>query len=561
MLIENEDGQWMLFGPGWEFGKTSQVVSAPPMALTLNRYSNRSLELKNQTLMLLDLRPGAGNMLGPYWEIDPVWLGCNGTLNTTLSLNGASVCSLSSVLQTTVPFKYYLTRQACLGILRRAKERGKELPPQLELALKVQAGLLPPDAMRGENRIAFATNQRDEVRDLHDVAGALGAQPKWGPMRAQQSGSHGERSRSGMDELSPSGGSEGYGACGDAKQRTFVAAGVVSKGNGECFLSHEKHTSLSTGGGQAGQGYPCVLTECLTPWDTQQARIFTPEGKAPTVAGADGGGGRNPAGLVFTAGFCAGASPTAGSVGYHEEITPTLKAANSGTNQVPAVLCLNDEGGKRIDLSQDVTGTLRAQNHGHEPLIMSSQPKLFENHGADARYQGPCDVAPTMSAYYGSGGNNEPLVRQKQEAVYCITGNIVDRKPQNGGNGIGYQEDISYTLTATDKHCVFSRQRVDVFREDDIASTESARQHKDATDLVYQKNGTAEAPHLIRKLLPSECELLQGFPLGWTDIPGVSCSDAARFKALGNSVAVPCVQVIMEGIVKAFAHPENVWKF
>ena len=37
------------------------------------------------------------------------------------------------------------------------------------------------------------------------------------------------------------------------------AYGVVSKGNGECFLIDEKHTALSTGGGCAGQGYPCVL--------------------------------------------------------------------------------------------------------------------------------------------------------------------------------------------------------------------------------------------------------------------------------------------------------------
>ena len=545
MLIENEGGQLMLFDPDWEFGKTSQDASAPPMVLTSNRCSNRSLELRNQTFMLLDLRPGAGNMLGPYWEIDPVWLGCNGMLNTMLSLRGANVCSLSSILQDTVPFKYYLTKQACLGILRRAAERGKELPPQLELALKVQAGLLPPDAMHGRQQIAFAANQRDEVRDLHDVAGALGAQP-------------------GM------------------KQQTFIAEGVVTKGNGDCFLTHEKHTSLTSGGGQAGQGYPCVMTSCLTPWDTQQARIFTPEGKAPTVAGADGGGGRNPAGLVFTAGFCAGASPSAGSVGYHEEVSPTLKAADSGTNQVPAVLCLNDQGGSRFDLSEDITGTLRAQDHGHEPLVMADQPELFENHGIDARYRGPFDVAPTMSARYGTGGNNVPLIRQEQEPIYCITGNIVDRQPQNGGNGMGYQEDIAYTLTATDKHCVYSRQRVDVFKEDDIASTESARQHKDATDLVYQETVGAltssdrkgpnsqyvsqdkcvvEGPSLIRRLTPAECELLQGFPLGWTDVPGVPSSDAARYKALGNSVAVPCVQVIMEGIVKAFEHPENVWSF
>lgn len=41
----------------------------------------------------------------------------------------------------------------------------------------------------------------------------------------------------------------------------MTAYGIVSKGNGEAFLTREKHTSLTSGGGQAGQGYPCVLTE------------------------------------------------------------------------------------------------------------------------------------------------------------------------------------------------------------------------------------------------------------------------------------------------------------
>ena len=92
-----------------------------------------------------------------------------------------------------------------------------------------------------------------------------------------------------------------------------------------------------------------------------------------------------------------------------------------------------------------------------------------------------------------------------------------------------------------DHHAVFSRQRVDVFKDDDVASTQSARQHKDATDLVCQK---AEAyAYLIRRLTPLECERLQGFPDGWTDIP--DASDSARYKALGNSVAIPCVEFIM----------------
>jgi len=98
-----------------------------------------------------------------------------------------------------------------------------------------------------------------------------------------------------------------------------------------------------------------------------------------------------------------------------------------------------------------------------------------------------------------------------------------------------------------DHHAVYSRQRVDDFRENGVVSTQSARQHKDATDLVCQK---AEAyAYLIRRLTPLECERLQGFPDGWTEIPGAS--DSARYKALGNSVAIPCVEFIMGRIAAA----------
>ena len=98
-----------------------------------------------------------------------------------------------------------------------------------------------------------------------------------------------------------------------------------------------------------------------------------------------------------------------------------------------------------------------------------------------------------------------------------------------------------------DRHAVYSRQRVDDFRHNDVASTQSARQYKDATDLICQQ---AEAcAHLIRRLTPLECERLQGFPDGWTDLPGAS--DGARYKALGNSVAIPCVEFIMSRIAAA----------
>ena len=95
-----------------------------------------------------------------------------------------------------------------------------------------------------------------------------------------------------------------------------------------------------------------------------------------------------------------------------------------------------------------------------------------------------------------------------------------------------------------DRHAVYARQRVDEFRNDDIASTQSARQAKDATDLVVEPD--RQYAQLIRRLTPGECELLQGFPPGWTDIP--SASDSARYRALGNSIPVPCVEFIMKSL-------------
>ena len=514
MQIDNEAEQLSIYDLDLWCGRMFQEPSPaePQKERISGSSSRRSSELKSVVFQSLDLTPGAGNLLGEfYWELISPWRGDALTLNTGVSPREEKESSLSQILQDDPPDKYYLTRKACLGILRRAFERGKELPRKLNQALEIQSGVAPPadsvhnqqpphtdqkdgsiegfDGYNGDltgavaatlgvncgmstgrnglvQPIAFAANQRDEVRDLNDVAGALGAQP-------------------GM------------------KQQTFIAEGVVTKGNGDCFLTPERHTSLSAGGGQAGQGYPCVLT----------------------------------------AGFSAGAGASAGSIGYGEELAPTLKGSASG-NCMPSILCLNDQGGSVMECSLDITGTLRAQEHGHQPLV-------YENHGIDSRYTGPHKVAPTMSARYGTGGNNVPLVEQEQ--VFCITGNAIDRQPQNGGNGIGYQADLAYTLTATDHHAVFSRQRVDIFKDGEVTSTQSARQHKDATDLVLQ--GT-DQPRLIRRLTPLECERLQGFPDGWTDIP--NASDSSRYKALGNSVYL--IMVVMRRTDVKTAPGEDSWR-
>ncbi len=229
------------------------------------------------------------------------------------------------------------------------------------------------------------------------------------------------------------------------------------------------------------------------------------------------------------AAFLPESSTTARDIGYQEECAPTLKAGGKSAALMLPTLCLNDQGGSVMDCTREHTGTLRAQEHGHQPLV-------FGNHSADTRFTGPHAVLPAITAQYGTGGNN---------TAYCITGNAIDRGPENGGNGLGIDEDVAFTMTTSDRHAVFSRQRVDVFKPDQVSSTESARQHKDATDLVLHPKGKTW-PRLIRRMMPVECERLQGFPDGWTALPGAS--DSARYKALGNSVAIPCVAYLLRGI-------------
>ena len=122
---------------------------------------------------------------------------------------------------------------------------------------------------------------------------------------------------------------------------------------------------------------------------------------------------------------------------------------------------------------------------------------------------------------------------------YSSKNTISQQKADGASDFLGITQS-----SGLDRHAVFSRQRVDAFRQNNVASTQSARQYKDATDLICQQ---AEAyAYLIRRLTPLECERLQGFPDGWTDIP--DASDSARYKALGNSVAIPCVEFIISRI-------------
>lgn len=190
----------------------------------------------------------------------------------------------------------------------------------------------------------------------------------------------------------------------------------------------------------------------------------------------------------------------------------------------------------------DVSETLRACSHGALPMVLS---------GADT-----ADVDPL------------------QDTAICLQGNGIDRADTAGCNGKGWTEDVSYTLNTIDRHAIcIGNGQANQLRPSDKAGTLTCAHDQQvvlsaAVDCRNgienaEVNGTLQAKsnggyscnmqnvvrqkHCVRRLTPLECERLQGFPDGWTDIgewvdskgKKRKTTDSARYKALGNSIALP----------------------
>ena len=359
-------------------------------------------------------------------------------------------------------------------------------------------------------------------------------------------------------------------------------------------------------------------------------------------------------------------------------------------------VCLNDQGGSRIDVTEDVAATLRAENHGHPPCVMgaagfctehSAQARgigygeetsptlragtvpaaVYENHSQDTRYIGPLETAPTVNATYGMGGNNQPFVVEtpktlkirsgcegggkgaliqdnksatlgcnndqtlfvpkvygicskdsnamKSEnpksgfyeaetsrcldanggnptcnqggiAVVALQGSMIGRADKNGPQGSGVNEDVSFTLDVVDRHAVAYCMTTGTYTQtlEEQSPTLMARDYKDPPVV-----NETEPEYIVRRLTPTECARLQGFPDWWcaglgTDEPtedeiefwtevfeihrsvmGTSSkpksrnqivkwlknphSDSAEYKMWGNGVALPNVYFVLSGIV------------
>lgn len=163
----------------------------------------------------------------------------------------------------------------------------------------------------------------------------------------------------------------------------------------------------------------------------------------------------------------------------------------------------------------------------------------------DARGNGNGKIAPTMT------GDHQNRVTDYTslicEPTYCIQGNCIDRADTAGCNGKGWTENVSYTLNTIDRPAV-SCVDVGFFNSyEEQATTLLARMYKDPP--IINK-------HIVRRLTPLECERLQGYPDGWTDIGDWidskgkthKAADSPRYKALGNSIALPYWKVLLKRI-------------
>ena len=242
---------------------------------------------------------------------------------------------------------------------------------------------------------------------------------------------------------------------------------------------------------------------------------------------------------------CAGFKPNNGekarSIGYGEEQSPTLNAERK-----PAVLCLNDQGGNVMGVSHDVSGTMRAQEHGHQPTILDM------SHACDV-IRDCGEVDPTLKASMGTGGNQVPLTYQDVTGTLSPGAHAGSYNGQDAYNDMlvcGATPDVEHALRAK-AGCAYREDEetyicsaVDCWngKESDVAGTMQAR-----TGHTLNANGVVRSNMVVRRLTPLECTRLQGYPDGWVDIGDWTDengkkhkdADSPKYKALGNSIALP----------------------
>ena len=509
-MTERADGQVTWSDLGFSFGRTLSEHSAATKEKTSQPCWKKLRVLQNQDFLYLDCRKsGNGQKQEPLTVMGGLSLGELITLNAGEKPSETAVqemlyvwgphsvaeeSRLSQILEVNPLPKYNLTAKACLGILRRAERRGKDLPKLLKAVLIRQSqGALPQERTEAPAPTEAPTSYAVRIRSgcdgggkgalvQEDKSGTLGTGKEGDPSPTLTAGDrHGVAYISGVD---------GYNGdlTGDVASTIGVNCGMSTGRNGVMELS----------------------------------------------ANENGGMARD---SVLCAGFKAGQGAQAGGIGYSEEVSPKLASAPSGTNQTPAVVALD----------------------------MSHACDVIRDCG---------EVSPRLQARMGTGGNQVPLTYQQTTGTLSPGAHAGSYNGQDAYNDmLVVSSEISPTLRAKGN---------DPYREDMAAyiasvdcrnfcedgRTNGTLQAKSNGGTSYNLQNTIRTGMVVRRLTPMECERLQGFPDGWTDIGDwvktdkrgreikvKGSVDSPRYKALGNSIALPFWDFLAKRISAQYLRP------
>ena len=161
-------------------------------------------------------------------------------------------------------------------------------------------------------------------------------------------------------------------------------------------------------------------------------------------------------------------------------------------------------------------------------------------------------VAAASGRCVAQGSGTGRLNPDSQHDTFSIAGNIIGRKPENGGNGGGFQEpgEPMYTLTTIDRPAVAFKNHQGAANGSGTDESEPIAGYHNLNDNTTAESGINS---VVRRLTPLECERLQGFPdnhtrIPWKGKPAEECPDSLRYKACGNSMAVPVMRWLGERI-------------
>lgn len=270
---------------------------------------------------------------------------------------------------------------------------------------------------------------------------------------------------------------------------------------------------------------------------------------------------------------------TAQSGTQGEEVTENvgngIKSDDRAVGVALEKIILDDQGGQKINVRSDgKSPTLRAEAHGNVPCVIAFEPGAATRVGGhvyediagtlraipgdnqqvvvfDARGNGDGETCPTITGDHNNRVTDYTALCIEKTPVYCLQGNGIDRADTAGCNGKGWREDKCYTLNTIDRPAVcYAMQVFGKYVQSDKGGALKARDYKDATDLVVEEKPivldraffyqgqnakydpqfytdgicptlVAKGPaavqihYIVRRLTPTECARLQGFPDKW----------------------------------------------